>query len=117
VRYRNEEEQLDSAFVVSEEDIARGGGGNEDVKSEDSEEDELDELKRASHTYQPVPLEQFAMHPLIMRDFTCIYESLMVILWHSEMGRVPRVAGTDWRLYVLLHFNAEPLAVQHIFWD
>ena len=52
------------------------------------------------------------MRPLIMRDFTCIYESLMIIKWFAEnRDQPPNIMLNDWRLYVLIHFNAEPYQV------
>lgn len=103
------EEDIEDEILTEQDDL--------DIEDEFLDEDDPDNY-RASHTYQEVPLEQqFSIRPLIMRDFTCIYESLMIVLWHSQNGRAPAVTNNDWRLYVLLHFNEEPIEIQQIFWD
>lgn len=38
---------------------------------------------RASHVFQPNHLERImSMKQLLLRDFSCIYESLMIIAYH-----------------------------------
>lgn len=83
-----------------------------------SDDDSFDEDLIAAHQYQPVPLEQFSMKPLLMKDFACIYESLMIIKWCEDHGKqIPMITMGDWRMYVLLHFNAEEFKTQQLFHD
>lgn len=78
----------------------------------DDFDDDLEDLI-GQHRYSQTDLEQFAMAPLVMRDFTCIYESLMIIKWHYENNdNPPNITLPDWKLYVLMHFNSEDYRTQ-----
>lgn len=51
--------------------------------------------------------EKFSMASLKMRDYNCIYESLMIIIHNEEKGCIPNYDSTKWQTWVLQRFNME----------
>lgn len=72
----------------------------------------------AYHQFQEQELEKiFALRRLQLRDFSCIYESLMVILYFIRCGAEPIKFIDEWAEFVLFRFNQESIELQNIILD
>lgn len=130
--WRDDDEGAENYDILRIDDMQYAPGGRRNVRpgvntrtaertffdgldDEDEPEDSEDYL--ASHQFQAVPLEDLAIKKLVLRDFTCIYESLMIIRYYHLNDRAPDLDLVDWKEHVLLFFSSETFETQQLFYD